>query len=480
MVTLQHYTQTKEVTEELQQPFNWVSLPIQELFNADLRLEATVYATEAEKAKLAILKNKYGVIELSSLIKTNHCPRFKRVFVKNSDFPIYQPSQIKDQCPLPAAFISDRTDTDINALKVKKGQLLMTCSGTVGKVTVVSKALEGLIFSHDLLRINLINPNDLGYLYTYFLSKVGKLIIQSNNYGAVIQHIEPEHLLKLPVPNAPALLKRQLQDLIMQSFDSRDKSNVLLKQAQDKLKNALRLPPVALFDTIKKDENNPHCFQVSINDLNGRFEANYHHPVARAVQRHLVQHAVEVTSLADKKLVRSIVLPGRFKRHYVSAEFGVPFIGGKEILELDPRGEKFLSLKQHGGIIENQLTIDQNMILITCSGTIGKVTLAPMHWKGWAASQHLLRVVPANTDCAGYLYAWLSSEWALPLIKRHTYGAVVFEIDQHQLANVEVPLLEPHIMQEINQLVLDANSLRYRAFQQEQEALEIFDRQILS
>jgi hypothetical protein len=29
-----------------------------------------------------------------------------------------------------------------------------------------------------------------------------------------------------------------------------------------------------------------------------------------------------------------------------------------------------------------------------------------------------------------------SSEWALPLIRRHTYGAVVFEIDQHQLAEV--------------------------------------------
>ena len=154
-------------------------------------------------------------------------------------------------------------------------------------------------------------------------------------------------------------------------------------------------------------------------------------------------------------------------------------MGGKEILELDPRGDKYLSVKFHGARIAEQLILEENMILITCSGTIGKVNIVPTHWQGWAGSQHLLRVLPSHLDLAGYLYAWLSSEWALPLIRRHTYGAVVFEIDQHQLAQVPVPILDIDSMREINSLVLRANELRFSAFSKEQEALCLFNESVL-
>ena len=76
--------------------------------------------------------------------------------------------------------------------------------------------------------------------------------------------------------------------------------------------------------------------------------------------------------------------------------------------------------------------------------------------------------------------AWLSSEGALPLIRCHTYGAVVFEIDQHQLAKVPVPILaDVALMHEINMLVIRANDLRYMAFEKEQEALRVFNEEVL-
>lgn len=227
-------------------------------------------------------------------------------------------------------------------------------------------------------------------------------------------------------------------------------------------------------------DNGLCAFSVNVTNLNQRLEANYHNPLARAIEAHCQKHASQVLRLGDKVLTQAIMLPGRYKRVYVGAQQGIPFIGGKEILELDPRGEKFLSLKHHGDRINEQLTLHENMILVTRSGTIGKVNIVPKHWEGWAGSEHILRAVPANSDWAGYLYAWLSSEWALPLIRRHTYGAVVFEIDQHQLADVPVPLLaNTTLMQEINTLVLNANNKRYEAFMKEQEALQIFDRDVL-
>ena len=61
-------------------------------------------------------------------------------------------------------------------------------------------------------------------------------------------------------------------------------------------------------------------------------------------------------------------------------------------------------------------------------------------------------------------------------IVRDTYGAVVDEIDDRQLSQVEIPLLKNESKQkEINDKVLQANELRYQAYLKEQEAIAIMN-----
>lgn len=74
------------------------------------------------------------------------------------------------------------------------------------------------------------------------------------------------------------------------------------------------------------------------------------------------------------------------------------------------------------------------MTLITCSGTIGKVALVGKHWEEWTASQHIIRVVPADKDVAGYISVFLASDYGYPLITHYTYGSVVDEIDDRRTA----------------------------------------------
>ena len=120
------------------------------------------------------------------------------------------------------------------------------------------------------------------------------------------------------------------------------------------------------------------------------------------------------------------------------------------------------------------------MTAITCSGTIGKVTIVPKHWNGWTANQHIIRVVTANDEIAGYLCAWLSSDYAYPLITRYTYGAVVDEINDKQVAAVSIPLLHDENTQKaINDKVLEANRKRTEAYKLEQEALTVLDEKVI-
>lgn len=460
-----------------QHQFNWMSLPVEEIFESDLRLEAGVYATEAGKAKQAVLNCKYGTTRLSELVSQCYYPeRFRRICVsRRSGEKLFLPSQINEVDPVATKFIATRRNGDTEKLKIKRGVLLITRSGTTGNCAVSGRTLEGGLLSDDVIRLSTRNEEDPGYLYTFLTSQAGKSILRASHYGAVIKHIEPSHLLRLTIPDAPRILKRKIHNLITGSVALRDESNDLIRAAQNMIKSALQLPHVEHFYL---NDNTPHCFSISAQDINGRFDAGYHHSAVKAILQHSEKYAVQMSTLHDKSLVRDIILPCRFKRHYVSAEHGVPFIGGKEILELNPGSDKYLSLKQHRDLIANSLTLDKDMLLVTRSGTIGKVALVPEHWQGRAASEHLLRVIPSGRHRAGYLYAWLSSEWALPLIRRHTYGAVIFEIDQHHLADVEVPLLEEPLMSEINHLVLEANRLRYLAFQNEQLASAIFKREI--
>lgn len=464
-------------------PLKWCSVSLSDVVSRGKRLEASVFDVEAKQARSLISHGKYSLTMVGGpegLTSSYVCGRFKRVWVEKSDMPIYQPSTVVDIKPTPDGYISKRTKTDIEALRVHNGQVLMTCSGTIGKVSYVSKTLDEKIFSHDLLRINCNNADDAGYIYTYLKSKVGNKILLTNSYGAVITHIEPEHLATVPIPDAPTALKQKINDLIVRSYELRDESNDLIDKATALLKAELQLPDINAFDVeLYKKKAPVDTFSVKLSDMSGRLDASYHVPIVEAITEHLRKYAEEVTTVGDARISNAVILPLRFKRVYVDEGYGRVLIGGKQLHELDPSGKKYLSSTKHDKILD-KLEVLENTTLITRSGTIGKVALVPKHWEHWIPSDHIIRVVPANKDIAGYLNIFLASDYGFQLITRFTYGSVVDEIDDNHVRAIPVPILKNHDAQkQINDLALEANQKRYEAYQLEQEALKIMDAEVI-
>jgi type I restriction enzyme S subunit len=324
-------------------------------------------------------------------------------------------------------------------------------------------------------------PETSGYLYAFLRTKTGRTLVKSNEYGAMIPHIEPSHVESVPVPNPSPILKKQIHDLVIQSYALRDKSNALLDEAELLLYDALKLPPLAklgpsTFDKAADLRNHT----VNVSKLAGRLDASYHAPIIDAIMLSLKKEAAEVTTVGDPRVSKHVILPGRFARVYVEEGQGVPFFGGKQIYQLDPAERKYLSLIIHGPRIREQLAIEEHMILITCSGTIGKVAFAPKHWKGLAASQHIIRVVPFSADIAGYLYVFLSTDHGRELIRRFAYGSAVGEIDANHVSAVPFPLLKDASVQtEINRLALEANAKRTEAYHAEQKAIRTTNEEVI-
>lgn len=465
-------------------PVKWCSVSLSDVVSRGKRLEASVFDVEAKQARQIIQSGKYPLTTVggqNGLTTSYTCARFKRIWVEHSDLPIYQPSTIVDVKPSPDGYISKLTQTNIAALKVHRGQVLMTCSGTIGKVSYVSKTLDDKIFSHDLLRIDCKEDIDQGYIYAYLKSDLGNKILLTNSYGAVITHIEPEHLATVPIPDAPKDTKKRIHTLIVQSYKLRDESNDLIDQATQLLIDELHLPDIHDFDVKDYKKNAPvETYSVKLSEMNGRADASYHVPIVDAIVEHLKQYADEVTTVGDKRISSDVILPGRFKRVYVDEGYGRVFIGGKQLWELDPTNKKYLSLVHHGDRIAKQLSLHENMTLITCSGTIGKVALVGKHWENWTANQHIIRVVPANKEIAGYLNIFLGSEYGYYLITRYTYGSVVDEIDDNHVRQIAIPLLKnKETQKQINDLALAANEKRYEAYKLEQQALRIMDNEVI-
>ncbi len=480
------YKEQKTLEPEIvvnESPVKWCAVALSDVVARGKRLEASVFDVEAKQARMLISKGKYPqsfIGGTDGMASSYVCGRFKRIWVEKSDMPIYQPSSIVDIKPTPDGYISAKTKTNIGNLRVKENQILMTCSGTIGKVSFVSRTLANKIFSHDLLRIDCRKPDEAGYIYAFLKSKIGSKILLTNSYGAVITHIEPEHLATIPIPDAPTMLKKKIHDLIVRSYELRDESNDLIDQATALLIDELKLPDIDAFDVgLYKKAASVNTFSVRLSKMSGRLDASYHVPLVDAIIEHLKRYAEEVTTVGDPRISREVILPGRFKRVYVDEGYGVPFFGGRSIGELDPSDKRYLSFSQHDKKIKEELTIREGMILITCSGTIGKIALVPKHWDNWAMTHDIIRLLPAD-DLIGYVYIWLQTEYAAKLIEAFAYGSVVRHIEKEHLCKVTIPLLKNHEVQKrINELALEANEKRYEAYQLEQKALRIMDNEVI-
>jgi len=158
------------------------------------------------------------------------------------------------------------------------------------------------------------------------------------------------------------------------------------------------------------------------------------------------------------ELAERVFIPPRFKRIYVEESHGIPFLQGSHIVHFDPADIKYLSRTAHARL--DRWIIHSGWILITCSGTVGRVTMAPTHWDGWAASQHILRVVPKDdrTCPPGYLATFLASPLGHVQLTAQIYGAVVDELTEEQAKSVLVPVAvttpQQQAVQQVNELAL--------------------------
>jgi type I restriction enzyme S subunit len=157
----------------------WCTVSLNEVKKANMRLEASVFDIKGKYAREQIHACNWEIISLTKLLTNAYYPgRFKRIYCNAlNGVPFFMPSQLTDINPKPDKFISSLTKCNVSELRLKKGDILLTRSGTIGSVTLVSKTLENTVFSDDVIRITTNKTVDIGFLYIYLKSKIGNTIL---------------------------------------------------------------------------------------------------------------------------------------------------------------------------------------------------------------------------------------------------------------------------------------------------------------
>jgi hypothetical protein len=475
----------KEFIEIIDLPkddISWSSVSLSEVLERDNRLEASTFNIDRAHSIQLLENSKYDLVLLGTKeIGFKDCfygPRAKRNYLTNIDstsIGFLGSSEMLDIYPDPVKFVS-HDNSMVDSLSLTEGIILISRSGTIGNVTFVGQTLSKFLVSEHAIR--LVMNEFPGFVYTYLKTDVAQNLLHAEKFGSVILEIEPDALKNMLIPNAPALIKKKIHDLIMDSYANRDESNRLIDEAAKIMIEELELPPI---DDLKKEafsySKEINSFSIKLSDLNGRLESNYHLPIIKVLENHLREKA-DLVKLENKEITENIVLAGVFKRNYVQKGHGYPFLGGKEITQLSPETDKYLSKITHKKRYEKELRVKENWILVTDRGTIGKVVIVPKHMENMAVSQNVLKIVPKIYP--GYIYCFLNSDYGQILIKRQSYGSVVNMIDDSSLGDVQIPIIKDReIVKKIDCLVLEANELRYQAYKQEQKAIEIMNREVL-
>lgn len=127
--------------------------------------------------------------------------------------PYYTPSAVlqerRDAAKmLDTTRMSKAQAATVAAIRVRRGDIVITRSGTIGRVAIITAQFDGAIVSDDLIRVRVSDETLRLFLWAYLDSKAGQDQMLRNEYGAIQQHLEPEHVrdILVAIPKSHALV----------------------------------------------------------------------------------------------------------------------------------------------------------------------------------------------------------------------------------------------------------------------------------
>jgi len=230
----------------------WTSVPLTTfpahwLYQGEQRLDAGYYANEAFAALRIVQDSGFEVKSLKALGVTAYHPtqsqprsNFKRIYVsKGYGIPFLRPSHLPQMRSYDLGYISKLTDV-LDSLLLRKGDVLITTDGTVGRVAIVTNRIAGWAGSNNIARITYGNFDARnGYLAAFLSSPYGCYQLTREIYGGVVDHIEAPHIESVLIPEAPPEVQMSIGQQVVHALEKKDKATAIEEAAVQRLETIL-------------------------------------------------------------------------------------------------------------------------------------------------------------------------------------------------------------------------------------------------
>lgn len=409
---------------------------------------------------------------------------FSRTFVtKGNGVPYLSASDTVLQDLDTGRYLAQKQVDKLHYLMLDKDWILVTCSGTLGKITYTNDTFKDYIATHDLIRVIPSNDKSVlgGVVYAFLSGKYGNTQLTRSKFGGVVKHINADHVESVLIPKFAKDFQQEVDSLVKESAQLRFDATELLKEAEILLKSEASLKDLTPEDY---DYFGPRvsgrklaAFVVDRKDISvtSIHAFNYSRRIKELVNR-LPCQTVPLKEVLDDNQLAS---PSSVPVTETKPGYGVKLINQSDIFNVKIGGKWISKLKVN---MSNLLTYGE--VLIAKIGTMGenesfcRSVFVGEELEGQLVSSAFFRLNTVDDIPSGYLYAWLASDYGFRLIRATQAGTKLLYPIPKLLQEIPVPIIAKDKMEEIDRMVREAHTMRYQANQKELKAIAMVEAEI--
>ncbi len=409
--------------------------------NPGHRLDARFYVGEKSLALERLRESAFPVATLGELLGDGNVwspPRFTFVPALDAQFgkPYLSPWDTLRYMPRSNVFLSRIVDV-YTRLEVRAGWLLITASGrNLSPCVLVDRYLEAFAVSSDMIRVSAPLDENLFYGMAFLHTTIGRQQLSGDKWGSVIDHIQPPTVRSVLVPMLPDDVRKKIARNFQKAAALRERARLMLSEAERQF-----LEVTGLRQTLESLPSTAYRrrFVIDSSRLRGRLDAEPYAPLYE-FYRESIQSTGCAARLKDAARIHRP--PGRYRPVYVrDRQYGMPLLSGRQISQFRPVGLKYispLSLRD-----PDAYKLSAGTLVLAADGraeeNLGDCSVILEDRHGWAASGHVIRLVPRDGIHLGLLYLACTSSIVQAQMKALATGSVVDALSEEDIGEVLIP-----------------------------------------
>lgn len=447
------------------------------------RFEGSHYLNHYAYLSLKIERSKDKCVKLEDVATCFNPPVFKRQFCQDTEHAVqyFQSSDVPSLEEKSKVFIYKGQAESLKLL-VHKNDILVTGFGTIGNTRLVSRHQDGVCYANNVCRIQSTGMS-AGFIYAFMSSKYGTAQLNNNASGSVVRYIEAPGIKRTLIPHFPESFQKEVDDLMQEAARLREEATDELNEAEKILKEAAKLRDLTPEDYDYYGLNNSgrkvSCFIRKRKDIDTTTINAFNH--SERIRNTKASITCPTVPLKEVLLGGDTFSTGSFPRIEVKEGCGIMLINQKDIFDTIVKG-KYISRRN----VKTNNLVEYGEVLIAGVGTLGenetfcRAIYANEDLVGQLVSGEFIRMKTNGKVPSGYLYAWLASDYGFRLLRNLQAGTKLCRPIPRLVLEISVPIVDKQVMEEIDQMVKEAYTKRYRANCNERKAISMVEREIES